>query len=73
MPFTNLLVATCECGATTAVTEVYWPATRIDPADGEIEPTECSGCGAEFDSSTKYEKDEPPDPTYEFDGIFDPF
>lgn len=69
---TRYMTATCgECAATTDVVEVYWPATRYDPPDGETNPEECSGCGAGWDSGTIYVDAEPPEPDHR-DPLDDP-
>jgi DNA-directed RNA polymerase subunit RPC12/RpoP len=63
MPYARHFVAVCsECKERTAVTEMYWPATRWDPADGEFDVNECSTCGKEFDQDTRFEDGEEPDP-----------
>jgi len=62
MPSTELFDVACSvCDTETAVAVTIWPATRIDPADGETTPEECPKCGHPFGDDDKWERSEPPD------------
>jgi len=63
MPQTKLYDVTCrECGHETEVAETCWPATTLNPADGELSPEECPRCGNPFDQSDLQDEIEPPEP-----------
>lgn len=52
---TELFEVTCaDCATETTVTQTTWPATRIDPADGETTPEECPKCGLPFSESSEW-------------------
>jgi hypothetical protein len=62
MPVTRVWDITCaECGEVNTVGEQYWPATRWDPPDGQLEREECDSCGADLHEGD-WSEAEPPDP-----------
>jgi rRNA maturation protein Nop10 len=62
MPLTTLYDVTCrECGAETIVASTYWPATRHEPADGELSPEECPKCGEPYSQDDLQHEVEPPE------------
>ncbi len=62
MPRTELYAVVCrDCETETTVAETVWPATRVDPADGETKPEECPKCGLPFSESENWTLLEPED------------